>query len=181
MGAGLVHVLGMRGVAVVNRETALAAGFTGMAGSTSGWIIEGLDASVIVKAVIVAIACTFGLLAWADKAVAMRRERSVTRLILMNAGAVYTMALITAWLVPGPLPVAAGLGLGVGLLGTKALQLGEDAATKALNRIFGDPVVTRAELDERLGDVANRVQGAISEQALKGKPEATGKGGNDGD
>lgn len=180
MGAGLVRVLDRRGVVVVNRDTALAAGFTGMAGSTSGWIIEGLDTSIIVKAVIVAIACTFGFLAWADKAMATRRG-GLTRLILMNAGAVYTMALITAWLVPGPLPVAAGLGLGVGLLGTKALQVGEDAATKALNRIFGDPVVTRAELDERIGDVANRVQGAISEQALKGKPEATGKGGNDGD
>lgn len=180
MGAGLVHVLGMRGVAVVNRETALAAGFTGMAGSTSGWIIEGLDASVIVKAVIVAIACTFGLLAWADKAMTTRRG-GVTRLILMNAGAVYTMALIAAWSVPGPLPVAAGLGLGIGLLGTKALQMGADFTTKTLNRVFGDPVVTRAELDERLGDVANRVQGAISEQALKAKPDATGKGGNDGD
>lgn len=167
MGAGMVLLLADRGGAFLMRPLAAAAS-AGVSGSTAGYTAL-IDAPMIVKAVVVSIACTFGLLSTLSRAQAARAGGGALRLMLMNAGAVYTLALSTVFYVGGPLPVAAVLGLGIGLMGTKGLEILEDQVAGHIGRIFGRRFVTRDEMDEVIGIERNRVQGVISEQVVKDK------------
>jgi hypothetical protein len=79
-------------------------------------------------------------------------------------------ALASAW--RAELPTAALIGLGIGLAGTKALELIESGVLRAM----GKQPVTRAEVEDIVGNLRNDTQAVVSEINVKSRRERKEKG-----
>lgn len=115
------------------------------------------------------LSCTFGMLSSASR---LRPASSAGgwRTILLNAGAVYTAALILAIETTRALTGVALVGLGVGLAGTTILEVIERGAIAIAQRLAGvESPVSKQEFHEQLGDVRQKAQVAVSELQVKAK------------
>lgn len=117
-------------------------------------------------AVVTGVSCVFGMLSSASR-ILEAKTPGAARQLLMNAGAVWIAAFSLGLFTAASLAGAALIGLGVGLAGTKVLEVIEAGAIALALRITGQKPVTHGELDQAVGEVRQRAQAAISEQALK--------------
>lgn len=153
---------------------ALQTGGTGLAGSAGAWLIaDGGGLTVIGMAVVTGLSCTFGMLSSLSR-VLDARTPGAARQMLMNGGAVWIAAFSLGVLTQASLAGAALLGLGVGLAGTKVLEVIEAGAVGVANRVSGTKPVTLEQLAEKLGEVRQDTQKAVSEQVVKGKTDDPG-------
>lgn len=147
-------------------DSAAKAG-TGLFGSAGAWLLAGEGGmSPLEVALITAASCAFGMLSSLSRVQALA-GRSAVRTMAMNAGAVWLASFVLALLARAEIAGVVLIGLGVGLAGTAVLEVIEKGAVGLAQRLAGAPVVTRSELDERLGDERNRVTAAIAEQAVQ--------------
>lgn len=118
---------------------------------------------------VTSLSCTFGMLSSASR---LRSASSAGgwRTILLNAGAVYTAALVLATETTRALTGVALVGLGVGLAGTTILEVIERGAIAIAQRLAGvETPVSKQEFHEQLGDVRQKAQVAVAEIRLEEK------------
>lgn len=141
----------------------------GAASVLAGWLLErsGNGQAIAVVAGVTLIACTFGMLSSLSRVRQSARERAWYSLA-MNAGAVWTAALVLAFRSEAALSGCALIGLGVGLAGTTVLEVIERGAVAIAQRLAGvDMPVSTDELHEKIGDVRQETAKALAERAVE--------------
>jgi hypothetical protein len=159
----------------------VAAAGTGLAGSAGGMAAaSGLPLGAM--AAVTGASCLFGMLSSASRLAAVGPVSAV-RIVLMNGGAVWIAAFALAVFTQAGLATAALIGLGVGLAGTKALEVIEGGAVALAQRISGKTLeqpVTRHEMEEMLGDLRNDTQAAVSDINVRQRRERKDGAEHDG-
>jgi hypothetical protein len=160
-------------------KTSISAATTGLAGSVGGMMATpGGSLSVLGIALVTGISCLFGMLSSASR-IQIAPGLSATRVVLMNGGAVWIAAFSLSVFTAAGLASAALIGLGVGLAGTKALEVIEAGAVALAQRVSGKQPVTREEMQKMLGDVRNDTQAAVSDINVRQRRRARREGVND--
>jgi hypothetical protein len=118
--------------------------------------------SVVGVALVTGVSCLFGMLSSASR-IQIAPGLSATRVVLMNGGAVWIAAFSLAAFTEAKMASAALIGLGVGLAGTKALEVIEAGAVALAQRVSGKQPVTREEMQQMIGDVRNDTQAVVSD------------------
>lgn len=136
----------------------------------SAWIFQSSTADgtpILMVVIVVMIATLFGMLSSLARVQEREGPRAI-RQLLLNAGAVWITALAIALQLEASLPLCALIGLGIGLAGSAALEVVERGTIAIANRILGiEGIVTKPELDERIGEVRQSAQIAMSEANLR--------------
>lgn len=133
---------------------------------------------------VVLAATLFGMVSSLSRLSDRETARGMRKLAL-NAGAVFVMALALVLQVKASLPLCALIGLGIGLAGSAALEIVERGTLALATKILDTAgLVKKEELDEKLGEVRQQAQVAVSETAMKIKamdldPESPSKGYDD--
>lgn len=119
-------------------------------------------------ALVTGLSCLFGMLSSLSRVKAADSGMAV-RQLLLNAGAVWIVSFGLTVQINASVATAALVGLGVGLAGTRALELAEQGTLSLLQRMYGVNPVGRAELDQKLGDVRQDTQRVVSEHIVKAR------------
>ncbi len=142
-------------------------GTTGAASILTGWMLDatGNGEPVIVVVGVTLVACTFGMLSSLSRVKQTALRDGGVRALALNAGAVWTAALVLSFRSEAALSGCALIGLGVGLAGTTILEVIERGAVAVAQRLGGiDTPVSKEEFHEKIGDVRQKAQVAISER-----------------
>lgn len=141
----------------------------GIAGSLAGWFLtaEG-HLSTIGIATVTGVSCIFGMLSSMSRLEVIKQK--AIRQLLMNAGAVWLSAFIIAAKTDPEITTAAMIGLGVGLAGTKILEIMELGVLTLTYRLTGVQPVEKQDLEEKIGDV-NQKLGDVRQEAQKAVSE----------
>jgi hypothetical protein len=144
-------------------KPSFAAAGTGLSGSVGAMLVApGGSLTVIGVALVTGVSCLFGMLSSASR-IQIAPGLSATRVVLMNGGAVWIAAFSLAAFTEAKMASAALIGLGVGLAGTKALEVIEAGAVALAQRVSGKQPVTREEMQQMIGDVRNDTQAVVSD------------------
>jgi hypothetical protein len=136
--------------------------------------------SVAGAALVTGISCLFGMLSSASR-IPMAPGLSATRIVLMNGGAVWIAAFSLAAFTEAKMASAALIGLGVGLAGTKALEVIEAGALALAQRVSGKQPVTKEEVAQIIGDLRNDTQAAVSDINVRTRRRLRERGEADND
>ena len=112
--------------------------------------------------VIITAALFFGVLPSTGRGDSDQR-REARRFALLNFGALWMLTLAIVLTRDLSLGASIMVALGVGLAGTKALEAMQRAALGIVNRIGGVETLSKADIEQMIGDTRNDAQSAISE------------------
>lgn len=140
----------------------------GVSGGIASWFIIDSHLTIAGVALVTAVSCVFGMLSSLSRVKAA--QETGLRYLFMNAGAVWLASFVLASSGEADIPRAVMIGLGVGLAGTKILEIFERGIIGTAERMFGAKPVMQHELDKRLGDERDQVQSALAEVKLEVKP-----------
>ena len=143
----------------------------GLAGALGSWAISAWPGALDI-AIVTAFSCAFGMLSSMSR---VHRGVAGLRSLIMNAGAVWLAAFVIAAKTNADLPGGVLIGLGVGLAGSAVLEVIEKGVLVVARRMVGPEVVTVEELDQRIGDLRNAAQAALSEQIVEKHKEQEGE------
>lgn len=155
----------------MTRETA------GLASIATGFFLRetGNGETILAVTIVTVIACGFGMVSSLSR-VRESARRASRRALVLNAGAVWTAALVLAFRSEAALSGCALIGLGVGLAGTTVLEVIERGAVAIAQRLAGiETPVSKQEFEQKLGDVRNSAQVAVSERRREEKARENDK------
>ena len=145
-------------------------GLTGTTGAMAAWLLQSSSddgTPIIVIVGVVLVAALFGMVSSLSRLTDRETPKGLRKLV-MNAGAVWIMALGIVLQINASLPLCALLGLGIGLAGSAALEIVERGTLALATKIFDTAgLATKEELDEKLGDVRQKTQIAVAETQLQ--------------
>lgn len=141
---------------------------TGLIGALTAWGMQAATdhMTYFAVAIVTGLSCLFGMLSSLSR-VKAADSGMAARQLLLNAGAVWIVSFGLTVQINASVAMAALVGLGVGLAGTRALELAEQGVLGLLRRMYGVNPVDRAELEQKLGDVRQDAQRALSERVVK--------------
>ena len=154
----------------------------------AAWILQSSTddgTPIILLLGVVFVAALFGMVASLAR-FSDRGTSAAMRKLLYNCGAIWILAGAAALQTQASPPLTALMGLGIGMAGGALLEILERGTLALANKILSDHgLVKREELDEKIGEVRQNAQIAVSEAAMKIRdieidPEAPrGKGFDD--
>jgi ribosomal protein L16/L10AE len=120
----------------------------GLAGAAAWLVIADGGLSQIGVGLVAGISAGFGMLSSVSRA--QRAKGWAVRTLLMNGGAVWIAAFCAASLTTKDPALVAMIGLGVGLAGTRALEVVEIGALTVLSRVSGKTEGEKRQQDQNL-------------------------------
>jgi len=150
----------------------------GLVGALTAWLWAPTEGGLplIGVAVLTLLSCAFGMassLARVEDAKAFKQAR---RQLIWNAGGVWIASLMIALMTKSDLPWSLGIGLGVGMAGTRVLEVLENGVV-GLTRRVAPGADGLDEVRRELSDIRKQTQAAISEERVSKDRKA--KGAND--
>lgn len=150
------------GAGILGLRVFLSTSLAGVSGGLGASLIQGEELTMLGAALVTGLSALFGMLSSASR-VTEPTARPMVRLLLMNGGAVWIGAFSVVWTLHSSMGQAAMIGLGMGLAGTRALEVLELGTMGIVARITGRDPIERRELEQLLGEERKRMQAAISE------------------
>lgn len=117
-------------------------------------------------AAVTAVSSAFGMLSSASRLADMAPRRTALTL-MMNGGAVWIAAFAISITTGAQLAATALIGLGVGLAGSKVLEVVEAGAVAVAQRLSGKEPMTREDVERIVGDLRNDSAAAFAEVNVK--------------